>query len=358
MAGEQEEDDDASSKTEAATQKRIQRALDDGQAPLSREAVGFATLLLSVVACLMLLPGTLSDTLALLRGVLGRSHEIEAFPAARAFLFASLDALWPIMACACVGAIGATFAQTRRAWAPKLLKPQLSRIGPIAGLKRKFGAEGWIEFLRSLVKIIVVGVALWWVAWDPTGLAMSMQFSGGALLAAAGDGMRALLLATLGVFLVLTVLDVVLVRFRWLEQLRMSRRDLRDEMKESEGDPLMRARQRMIRETRGRQRMLAAVPSATVVITNPTHYAVALRYDPDSSAAPRVVAKGADAVAARIREAASEAGVPLHSDPPLARALYRLDVDTDIPPEHWEAVAQIIAFVLRSRGALPGGPPG
>lgn len=355
MAGEQE-DDDAASKTEAATPRRIERALTDGQAPLSREAVGFATLLLSVVACLMLLPGTLDRTLALLRGVLGRSHELDALHAARLFMFEAFHALWPIMACACVGAIGATYAQTRRLWAPKLLEPQLSRIGLIAGLKRKLGAEGWIEFLRSLLKILVVGLVLWWVAWDPAGLAVTMQIPGGALLAAAGEGMRLLMLATLGVFMVLTVLDVVLVRFRWLEQLRMSRRELLDEMKESEGDPLMRARQRMIRETQGRQRMLAAVPMATVVITNPTHYAVALRYDPESSSAPRVVAKGADAIAARIREAAQGAGVPLHSDPPLARALYRLNVDTDIPPEHWEAVAQIIAFVLRSRGALPGQP--
>jgi flagellar biosynthetic protein FlhB len=121
-------------------------------------------------------------------------------------------------------------------------------------------------------------------------------------------------------------------------------------MKESEGDPMVRARLRQLRESKGRQRMMAAVPRAAVVITNPTHYAVALEYEAGQSAAPKVVAKGVDAMAARIREAAREAGVPIVSDPPLARALHKLDLDTEIPSEHWDAVARIIAFVMR-RGA-------
>jgi flagellar biosynthetic protein FlhB len=160
-----------------------------------------------------------------------------------------------------------------------------------------------------------------------------------------------MLLVALGAFALLAAADVLLTRRRYLKQLRMSRQDVKEEMKESEGDPKVRARMRQLRETMGRQRMMAAVPTATVVITNPTHYAVALRYVPKESAAPRVVAKGVDRVAERIREAAREAGVPLLPNPPLARALWKLDVDTEIPPEHWEAVAEIIAFVMRPRGA-------
>lgn len=349
-----DDDQDDSSKTELPTPRRIERARREGQLALSREAVAFGTLLLAVLACLMLLPAALRDTLALLRGVLSRPHEWQPSAAVRDVLQPALWTLLPILAAAAIGAIAASVAQTRGAVVPKLLMPQLSRLSPIAGFKRLFGAEGWIEFLRSLVKIGVIGGALWWVAGDVAQLARGLQQPSGQILIAAGDGARRLVLVALGAFFILMILDVVLVRFRWLEQLRMSRQELRDEMKETEGDPMIRARQRMIRETQGRQRMLAAVPDATVVITNPTHYAVALLYDTGKSAAPRVVAKGVDAVAARIRDAATAAGVPLHPDPPLARALYRLNLDTDIPPEHWEAVAQIIAFVLRQRGALPG----
>ena len=352
MAEDGDEGDD-SSKTELPTPRRIERARQEGQLALSREAVAFGTLLLAVIACLMLLPAALQDTLSLLRGVLSRPHEWQPAQAVRDVLLQSMWALLPILAAAVIGAIAASVAQTRGAVVPKLLMPQLSRLSPMAGVKRMFGAEGWIEFFRSLLKIGVIGTALWWVAGDIAQLARSMQQPSGYILVAAGEGARRLVLVALGAFFILMILDIILVRFRWLEQLRMSRQELRDEMKETEGDPMVRARQRMIRETQGRQRMLSAVPSATVVITNPTHYAVALLYDTGKSAAPRVVAKGVDAVAARIREAATEAGVPLHADPPLARALYRLNVDTDIPPEHWEAVAQIIAFVLRQRGALP-----
>jgi flagellar biosynthetic protein FlhB len=190
-------------------------------------------------------------------------------------------------------------------------------------------------------------VALWFVGRDLPGLAVLMEAPPAALLAAAGQGAMRLTLATLAVFALLAGFDLLVVRHRHLERLRMTRQEVREEMKESEGDPMIRARLRMLRESKGRQRMMAAVPRAAVVITNPTHYAVALEYEPGQSAAPRVVAKGVDAMAARIRETAREAGVPMVSDPPLARALYKLNLDTEIPAEHWDAVARIIAFVMR-----------
>jgi flagellar biosynthetic protein FlhB len=145
----------------------------------------------------------------------------------------------------------------------------------------------------------------------------------------------------------ITGLDVFLVRMRHARQLRMSRQDLRDEQKETDGDPKIKARIRQIRMQRARKRMMAAVPKATVVITNPTHYAVALAYDRAKNAAPRVVAKGVDSMAARIREVAEVNRVPLVANPPLARALYQVEVDRDIPAEHYQAVAEIIAYVWR-----------
>jgi flagellar biosynthetic protein FlhB len=137
--------------------------------------------------------------------------------------------------------------------------------------------------------------------------------------------------------------------------MRMSRQDIKEEMRESEGDPQVKARLRQLRLQRARQRMMAAVPRATVVITNPTHYAIALVYDRSAGGAPRVVAKGVDAVAARIRAIAEENNVPLVANPPIARALFRVELDAEIPAEYFQAVAEIIAYVWRLRGVAAAG---
>jgi flagellar biosynthetic protein FlhB len=159
-----------------------------------------------------------------------------------------------------------------------------------------------------------------------------------------------LFIAAVLAFAAIAVLDYLVVRFRHLRRLRMTRQELREEVKESEGDPQIKGRIRNLRMARARRRMMAAIPKAAVIITNPTHYAVALAYDETSQAAPRVVAKGTEAVAARIRAVAEEAGVPLVSNPPLARALFKLELETEIPAEHYQAVAEIIAYVWRLRG--------
>ncbi|MFN7308157.1 MAG: EscU/YscU/HrcU family type III secretion system export apparatus switch protein, partial [Alphaproteobacteria bacterium] len=168
----------------------------------------------------------------------------------------------------------------------------------------------------------------------------------GLMVRAAMDLVIAALIAFAGI----AMLDYLVVRFRHLHRLRMSRQELREEVKESEGDPYIKARIRSLRMSRARRRMMAAVPKAAVVVTNPTHYAVALSYDENSQAAPKVVAKGTEAVAARIRAVAEDAGVPLVSNPPLARALFKLELETEIPAEHYQAVAEIIAYVWRLRG--------
>ena len=153
----------------------------------------------------------------------------------------------------------------------------------------------------------------------------------------------------LAVQAVIVALDLFWVRLRHARALRMSREDIRQEQRETDGDPRVKGRLKQIRLQRGRKRMLAAVPKATVVLTNPTHYAVALVYDRARNAAPRVVAKGVDEMAARIRALAQESKVPLVANPPLARALYRVELDTEIPAEHYQAVAEIIAYVWRLR---------
>lgn len=344
------EEDDGAERNEPATPRRLEKAAQDGQVALSREAVGFATLLATAFAALLLLPGNVKELAAAMRGTLSRSHDMQAGRAAADWLMLFLDVSWPIAAAAVIGAAVATLAQTRGVMAVAPLTPSLAKISPISGFGRLFGAEGLLEFLRTLLKLGIVGAAIWYVATDLPGLAQVLALPPAEIFPTAGHGVLRLLGATLAAFALLAGLDLLLVRFRHLERLKMSRQELKEEAKESEGDPMIKGRLRQLREAKGRQRMMAAVPRATVIITNPTHYAVALVYEAGQSAAPKLVAKGVDAMAARIREAGREAGVPIVPDPPLARALHRLELDAEIPAEHWEAVARIIAYVMRLRG--------
>jgi flagellar biosynthetic protein FlhB len=339
-------------RTEEPSHKRLQKAWEEGQVALSREAVGFVTLMASALGAALLLPGQIRGVAAAMRGTFSRAHEMEPARAAAEWLGMFIDLAWPIAAAAIVGAVVATLAQTRGAISVKQLVPNLSKLSPATGLQRIIGADALLEFLKMVLKIGIVAAALWFVAADPPGLSAMLETPPSEIFDAAGRGVLRLVLTTLAAFALIAGLDVLLVRHRHLERLRMSRQDLKEEMKESEGDPQIKGRMRQLRETMGRRRMLSAVPKATVVITNPTHYAVALSYEAGQAAAPKLVAKGVDAMAARIREAAREAAVPIVADPPLARALYRLEVEAEIPNEHWEAVAKIIAYVMRLRGRI------
>ncbi len=353
-----EEEDGASGaeRTEPASARKIAKAAQQGQVALSREAVGFATLLVAALVAAMLLPPRMAELTAALAGALSRAHAMDTGWAAREWAWLFLRLAWPVAAAAILGAVAATLLQTRAAISLPPMAPRLSKLSPLAGFGRLFGPEGLMEFLRTLLKMAIVLAALWFVARDLPGLGAMIEAPPAALFGAAGQGVARLLTATLAAFALLALLDVLWVRHRHLEKLKMTRQEVKEEMKESEGDPLVRGRLRQLREARGRARMMSAVPRAAVVITNPTHYAVALAYTPGQSAAPKLVAKGVDAVAARIREKAREAGVPIIADPPLARALHRLDLDAEIPAEHWDAVARIIAIVMRRAGGTAPPP--
>jgi flagellar biosynthetic protein FlhB len=347
-----EDGKDAEDRSEAPTARRLDRARQQGQVPLSREAVGFATLLAATLAGFLALPQIGHAWLQTLRSLLEAPDPGSEAPLA--LLRAAMLGVLPVLGAVAAAAILASFAQTGPLLRGEAMLPDPSRLNPLAGLRRLFGLDGWIELARTLCKLGVVGGALW-LALDITVLQAALHQPPGALPGLIGREALHLLLVTLGAFGALAVLDVLVVRWRHLRQLRMSREDLREEMRESEGDPQVKARLRRIRESRARRRMLAAVPNATVVITNPTHFAVALAYQQGEAAAPRLVAKGADDMAARIRAAAAEHGVPIIANPPLARALFRLEVDAEIPPEHWQAVAEIISYVWRLQGRAAGG---
>ena len=337
-------------KTEEATARRIQKAREEGQIVMSREVVGFVVLGAAMIGMVFGLPPLGHELMRGMRGVLENAHQLQTGLVATEMLRLGLLAVLPVSLLGMVGAISGTMLQSRGLVSAKGLKPQFSRINPGSGIKRLIGPEGAIEFLRTLMKLTVVGAALWWALGDPRELRAALSLGPGDLLRMMVRAAMDFFIAALVAFAGIAVLDYLVVRFRHLHRLRMTRQELREEMKETDGDPIIKGRIRNLRMARARRRMMAAVPKAAVVLTNPTHYAVALAYDENSQAAPKIVAKGAEVVAARIRALAEESGVPLVSNPPLARALFKLELDTEIPAEHYQAVAEIIAYVWRLRG--------
>jgi flagellar biosynthetic protein FlhB len=346
---------DAEDRTEAPTPKRVEKAREDGQVPLSRDAVSLATLLCATLVGMLTLPAAGAEWLRAMRVALsvgaagaaagdGMAIGAEAFVVLRAGALAAL----PVLLAVAVAAVAATMGQTGGLVHGKALAPSWSRVDPVSGFKRLFGVKNAAEVLRALAKMALVG-AVAWRHLDLDALQGALHRPAGAMLGEVAAALLHLLLAVAAALAVVAGADLAWVRWRHHRQLRMSREDLRQEMRDSEGDPHVKGRLRRLRESRSRRRMLAEVPKAAVVVTNPTHYAVALAYDQGQAAPPRVVAKGVDAMAARIREAAAEHGVPIVPSPPLARALWRLELDTEIPAEHWQAVAEIIAYVLRLR---------
>jgi flagellar biosynthesis protein FlhB len=340
-------------RTEAPTPRRLQRAREAGQAPISRELPGLA----------VLAAGTLMLGMAAPNGSGRLAHHLAVFFAhltmspAKAFRLAAdaaLGAMLPVMVATLFCGAAAVLLQTGFLISVAPLRPDLSRINPKAGLRRLFSFQSAIEAGKSVIKLVVTIVALWRALIGDLPQLMAAPFRDIHSLAALALQMSLhIMLAVLAVQAAIAVLDVVVVRVRHARNLRMSRAEVREEQKDLEGDPKIKARIRRLRMQRAKRRMLAAVPKATVVITNPTHYAVALSYDRAKSRAPTVVAKGVDFMAERIREIAIENAVPLVANPPLAHALYRLELDTDIPPEHYKVVAEIIAYVWRLRGRLP-----
>jgi flagellar biosynthetic protein FlhB len=233
----------------------------------------------------------------------------------------------------------------------KKLAPDPSRINPAEGFTRLFGIDGIANFIRSFLKVLLVIAVAWWVLAPHAGQVPNLvgMAPAGILAYSASVGTN-LIFAVVALLAVIGIIDFVWQRQRHMQRLKMTKEELKEDFRQNEGDPHIKARQRSIRMQRARQRMIQNVPKATVVVMNPTHYAVALRYEQGATPAPECVAKGMDDVALRIREVAEEAGVPIIEDPPLARALYAaVEIDQIIPTDHYEAVAKIIGFILAGR---------
>jgi len=343
---------DRESKTEDATEKRLSDARDKGQLPFSREV---PMLLSSVVICIaiaFLAARASSDIGIALRplwefpGGWRMSSSEDASALMLHITIAALLPLVPMLALICVAGVLGALVQSR-GFATERVRPQASRISPLAGWSRLFGKEGLAHAIKSTLGILFVGAASYLVLLGL--LNYSIALSGvdpGTLTVALADSASQLLCVMIATMGAVAALDVVLTRVKWRHDLRMTKQEVKDESKDIDGDPQVKFRMRMIARRRLRKRVIANVPRATVVITNPTHFAVALRYVAGETPAPIVVAKGTDLIALKIREVAADASIPVVEDPPLARALYSgAEVDAAIPPELYRAVARIILFV-------------
>lgn len=348
------EDEDDSAKTEEPTQRRLQRAREQGQVAQSAEVKNWAALVGITLSVGFAFPLLLADVVRLCRPFLEHPEAMTlSLAATSSALFdvfgRLLLALAPLIGVLLALGVLASVAQVGLLWSPARVKPMPSRMSPASGLGRILSRDGWVEFGKGIVKVVLVGAAC--------GLAVRPllrdvgtwpSFPLGDLLGRLDRAMLVLTAAAAAVMALVAALDFVYQRQAFLRRMRMTRHDLREEYKETEGDPHIKARIRNIRQARSRQRMMAAVPTATVVVTNPTHVAVALAYDGEAMPAPKVVAKGADLLAQRIRELAREHDVPLVENPPLARALYgSVELDDVIPPEMYQAVARIIGAIMK-----------
>lgn len=346
------EEQDDSQKTEAPSQRRLDEAREKGQLAVSREVATCLAFGLAALLAWSMAP-QLGQKLTLVgRAFLAQPHLMpvdQALAPLLAHLAGELGlvTLGPLLAFL-LAPVAAAILQNAVVWTSEPLQPKLERISPLAGLKRLLGLKALVEFLKSLLKAGLVSAALVLLLQPELArLADTAHQEPAQLLGRLSELSTRLLLVLTVVAAAIAGLDYAYQRFEHLRGLRMSRQDLLDELRQSEGDPHLKQRLRAIRLERARRRMMAEVPKSTVVITNPTHVAVALRYAAGETPAPKVVAMGVDGLALRIREVARAHGVPVIESPPLARALLAsCEIGELIPPAHYQAVAEIIGYVL------------
>jgi flagellar biosynthesis protein FlhB len=345
---------DKDQKTEDPTSKRLEEAREKGQLPISREIATLTLFIGTFIVLAYIVPVMSSDIGIALKVFFERPHEINiqdgGFQAVMISVLVKIG-VSTLMAFAvlCAAAVLGHILQTGLFYSTELIKPQWDRISPLAGIQKLFSASAAFEFLKSLVKIFVLG----WISY----LLLKPWLLESKTMPGIEMSQTALLLhdhtVDLALYLILVVAlmaftDLIYQRYQYFKNLMMTKQEIKDEYKQVEGDPQIKGRLRQLRMEKARKRMMAAVPKADVVITNPTHYAIALQYDSAKMTAPICVAKGADRIAQKIREIAELNNIPLMSNPPLARALYAsVDLDQEIPAEHYRAVAEIISYVYR-----------
>lgn len=353
------EDDDDSQKTEDPSQKRLNEAREQGNLPISRDLATWMTLLGIVISSLALFPPMTKGMMAPLTAILEKSGEIrlqsETFGQTMGEIFDAfaLPVIATVFLFMAMGVAG-WLMQTGMFFNMSILKLKWERLNPQEGIKKLFSMNSVVELIKSIAKMLVIGSIAYTLIRPVFFQTKSLTgIDNLGLVATTYDLSTHILFAIFLGFTIIAGVDVLYQRFTYFKNLRMTKAEVKEEFRQTEGDPHVKGRLRQIRQEKARKRMMAAVPTADVVVTNPTHFAVALKYETGEMRAPVVVAKGQDFIAAKIREIAKEHDVPLVSNPPLARALYAaVEVDEEIPSQHYRAVAEVISFVYKLKKGI------
>ncbi|PZQ97612.1 MAG: flagellar biosynthesis protein FlhB [Cereibacter sphaeroides] len=353
---------DTAHKSHEPSQKRLEDARDKGDVPRSADLVTAASYAGFVLGCVTQGPSSMDSLAQLGATMLDQSDRLSMLATAAGsapiggMLGAVGLAVLPFFAFPAAAALVALVAQGSLTFTPEKLNFRLSRLSLLAGFKQKFGLEGLFGFARSTVKLVIVSLLLGAFLLSRLGeILQSAELAPAAATLILLDQALTFLFLVLLITLVVGAADFLWQRYRFLHRNRMSRQEVLDESRQSEGDPHMKSERRQRGQEIAMNRMLMDVPRADVVIVNPTHYAVALLWNRSKGGAPVCVAKGVDGVAARIREKAAAAGVPIHGDPPTARALFAtIDIGQEVRPEHYRAVAAAIRFAEAMRKRAKG----
>jgi flagellar biosynthesis protein FlhB len=352
------EQENGGERTEDPTQKKLDEALERGDVVKSQEVntwfiIAGATLIL--LAFSNQISGGLQSSL---RGLIGNAHDIPVDGRGLLHMTGRLGV--EVLAAVAIpflllmlAALVGNMIQHRLVWSVEALTPKLNKISPGAGLKRLFSKQALANFAKGLVKLALIGTVMTALLWpERHRLDTLVTIDPAAILPLTKTLALSVMGTVVAILAIIAAADYLFQYRQWFERQKMSLQEIKDEFKQTEGDPTAKGRIRQLRIARMRKRMMAEVPKASVIITNPTHYAVALQYDRGMNA-PVCLAKGVDAVALKIREIAAQHNIPIVENPPLARALHAtVEIDREIPVEHYKAVAEVIGYVMRLRRAI------
>jgi flagellar biosynthetic protein FlhB len=346
-------------KTEDPTQKRREEALERGDVVKSQEVNTWFVLAGGLLALFAFGGGAAKSLAETLGHLLGGAARIAVDRGGVMALTADLGlatlaaVALPFLVLA-LAAIAGNMVQHRPVWSVEALKPKLNRISPAAGFKRLFSKQALVNFAKGLFKIAMIGALMAWLLWPDRRRLDGLTATDPAATLPLTERLALKLLATSAAALsIVAILDYLYQYQVWFNRQKMSFRELKEEFRQTDGDPAIKGKLKQLRQSRMRRRMMAAVPKATVVIANPIHYAVALQYERGMNA-PVCLAKGIDSLALKIRAVAEAHGIPVVENPPLARTLHAtVEPDEEIPPEHYKAVAEVIGYIMRLGSAAP-----
>lgn len=349
---------DPDSKTEEPTEKKIHDAIEKGNVPQSREmAVFFSIGCIAIILYLFLYNSAviLNEFLTFFIDQPASISLADGQDASSLLQLVAISVgafLFPIVCILMVGGILASVLQNAPRLAAERIEPKWSRLSLMSGFKRIFGMNGQVEFAKSVLKLLIITVVCTILLNSERHQVVNAMFSDPTHIPEIMLDLAMRLVSAICVATVLLVAgDLVWSRFKWRKELRMTRQEIKDEMRQAEGDPMVKARMRSIAMDRTRKRMMSNVPNASLVVTNPTHFAIALRYVPEEGGAPVVLAKGKDLIALTIREIAQKHDIPVMEDKALARSMYdHVEVDRSIPPEFYKAVAQLFYYLYQRNG--------